>query len=108
MGRPLLSSLRHHPATVVAIALLVGAGPLGCGVTVPAPAGHGVDAAARTAGERRPADLGRTRLVLRLGERRLYVMDDDPGTPTESFPIAIGKEGWETPPGRYHVEEMIE
>jgi L,D-transpeptidase ErfK/SrfK len=49
-----------------------------------------------------------THLVLRLGERRLYLVDDDPGTPVESFPIAIGKEGWETPPGQYQVEELVE
>jgi lipoprotein-anchoring transpeptidase ErfK/SrfK len=36
------------------------------------------------------------------------MMDDDPGTPVESFPVAIGKTGWETPTGRYQVEEMIE
>ncbi len=35
-------------------------------------------------------------------------MDDDPGTPVESFPIAIGREGRETPTGRFQVEEMIE
>jgi L,D-transpeptidase ErfK/SrfK len=104
MGRHLLSSFRHHAATIVASALLAGTGPLGCGVTGPAPAHRGNDAA----GETKPADPGPTRLVLRLGERRLYVMDDDPGAPTRSFPIAIGKEGWDTPPGRYHVEEMIE
>ena len=47
-------------------------------------------------------------LVLRLGERRLYLMDDDPGTPVESFPIAVGREGLETPVGRFQVEEMVE
>jgi L,D-transpeptidase ErfK/SrfK len=108
MGRHLLSSLRHHPATVVAIAILAGAGPLGCGITGPAPDHHGDAAGARTGDEKKQADPGPTRLVLRLGERRLYVMDDDPGTPTESFPIAIGKDGWDTPPGRFHVEEMVE
>src|SRR5262245_7891720 len=71
MGRPLLSSLRHHSATVVAIALLAGAGPPGCGVTGPAPDRHGDDAGARTAGGTKPADPGPTRLLLRLGERRL-------------------------------------
>ncbi len=47
-------------------------------------------------------------LVLRLGERRLYLIDGDPRTPDESFPIAVGREGHETPTGRYQVEEMIE
>jgi L,D-transpeptidase ErfK/SrfK len=49
-----------------------------------------------------------THLVLRLGERRLYLVDGAPGTPIESFPIAIGREGWETPVGRFEVEEMVE
>ena len=26
---------------------------------------------------------------------------------TYPFPVAIGKEGWETPVGKYHVEEMV-
>jgi lipoprotein-anchoring transpeptidase ErfK/SrfK len=43
-----------------------------------------------------------------LGERRLYVVDDAPGIPDESFPIAVGREGLETPVGRFQVEEMIE
>lgn len=47
-------------------------------------------------------------LVLRLGERRLYLHDADPATTVESFPIAIGRDGHETPPGRYKVEEKVE
>src|SRR5262245_21899860 len=50
----------------------------------------------------------RTHLVLRLSERRLYLMHADPLLPTESFPIAIGREGHDTPTGQFHVEEMIE
>jgi L,D-transpeptidase ErfK/SrfK len=49
-----------------------------------------------------------TYLVLRLKERRLEMMRDDAATPLESFPIAIGRAGHETPIGRFHVEEMIE
>ena len=49
-----------------------------------------------------------TQLLLRLGERRLYLVDDDPKTPVESFPIAIGRQGWETPVGQFHIEEMVE
>jgi L,D-transpeptidase ErfK/SrfK len=107
MGRHLLSSLRH-PATMMAFAVLAAAGPLGCGITGPGPQPHGDNAGTQEASGAKPPDAGPTRLVLRLGERRLYVMDDDPGRPTESFPIAIGKEGWETPPGQFHVEEMVE
>jgi lipoprotein-anchoring transpeptidase ErfK/SrfK len=45
--------------------------------------------------------------VLHLGERRLYLVDEDRGTPVESFPVAIGRAGWETPVGQYQVEEMV-
>jgi lipoprotein-anchoring transpeptidase ErfK/SrfK len=48
-----------------------------------------------------------THLVLRLSERRVYLVDDNKEFPTESFPVAIGKDGFETPTGQYHVEEMV-
>jgi L,D-transpeptidase ErfK/SrfK len=47
-------------------------------------------------------------LLLRVRERRIYLIDDDPGTPVESFPIAVGRTGHETPIGRFAVVEMIE
>ncbi len=47
-------------------------------------------------------------LVLRLKERRLDVMEQDVPAPLESFAIAVGRAGHETPTGRFHVEEMIE
>jgi len=43
-----------------------------------------------------------------VGERRLYLIHDDPRTPAESFPIAVGREGHETPTGSFQVEDMIE
>jgi len=49
-----------------------------------------------------------TYLVLRVGERRLYMKSHDERIPTESFPIAVGRKGHETPTGDFHVEEMIE
>lgn len=55
-----------------------------------------------------PTEPEPTYLVLRLGERRLYLMDGDTRAPLESFPIAIGREGHDTPTGRFRVEEMIE
>ena len=46
------------------------------------------------------------RLVIRLGERRVYLYR---GTTIEtSYPIAIGRQGWETPTGQYEVLNMIE
>jgi len=90
---------RSGPILAVA-ALLAAIGGAGCGVAKPSPAAPHDQSAATT-----PKDP--THLVLRLGERRLYLIDGDPGTPAESFPIAIGKEGWETPVGQYQVEEMV-
>jgi len=58
------------------------------------------------ADEPRPAEA-KQYLLLRLRERRLYLMDHDPQTPVESFPIAVGKKGTETPTGEFQVEEMV-
>ena len=55
-----------------------------------------------------PTERQPTYLVIRLGERRLYLMDDGLAEPVESFPIAIGREGHDTPTGRFHIEEMIQ
>ncbi len=97
-------AMRRAPLSV-AIAL-VAAGASGCAVT-DRPAVH-ADVAAASQPEEPPPRRNTTYLVLRLGERRLYMMDDDPDTPLESFPIAIGREGLETPVGRFQVEEKVE
>jgi L,D-transpeptidase ErfK/SrfK len=44
------------------------------------------------------------RLVIKLGERRVYVYQRD--RVKTSFPVAIGRAGWETPTGRYQVIQM--
>ncbi len=46
------------------------------------------------------------RLVIRLGERRVYVYRGD--TVEVSYPVAVGRQGWETPTGEYEVLNMIE
>jgi hypothetical protein len=43
-------------------------------------------------------------LVLRLGERRVYVYKGD--EELASYPVAVGKEGWETPTGNFQVFNM--
>jgi lipoprotein-anchoring transpeptidase ErfK/SrfK len=43
-------------------------------------------------------------LVLKLGERRVYVYQKD--QVQASFPVAIGRSGWETPTGSYQVIQM--
>jgi L,D-transpeptidase ErfK/SrfK len=45
-------------------------------------------------------------LVIRLGDRQVYVYEGD--TLKASFPIAIGRTGWETPVGVHEVIQMVE
>ena len=46
------------------------------------------------------------RLELRLGERKVYVFKND--EIIASYPVAIGRAGWETPTGNFAVRDMIE
>lgn len=79
------------------LALLAG----GCGVVGPSP-----EPEPRTLEAVRPAPDD-PYLVLRLAERRIYLMDRDPVTSDPSFPIAVGRKGRETPTGRFRVEEKV-
>jgi len=45
------------------------------------------------------------RLVLKLKERRVYVYQGD--RVQKSYPVAIGRSGWETPTGQYQVLSMV-
>lgn len=45
------------------------------------------------------------RLVLKLRERRVYVYRKN--KVQASFPVAVGKDGWETPTGNFKVMQMI-
>lgn len=45
-------------------------------------------------------------LVVHLTERQLHVYNGD--TLTTSFPVAVGKPGWETPTGTFEVSYMLE
>lgn len=44
-------------------------------------------------------------LVIKLNERRVYVYRNQ--QLQTSYPIAVGREGWETPVGQYQVIQMI-
>jgi lipoprotein-anchoring transpeptidase ErfK/SrfK len=44
-------------------------------------------------------------LVIRLSERRVYVYDRE--QVITSYPIAIGRSGWETPTGEFEVIQML-
>lgn len=97
MRRPFAPLRRSPLALAVALAALAVSG---CAVAPP-PAPPAPEPIAATPP---PSSV---RLLLKLGERRLYVLDQDPLTPVESFPIAIGKPGTETPTGSFHVEELV-
>jgi L,D-transpeptidase ErfK/SrfK len=90
----------QRATTTATTALLVAAACIGCGPLHPASDSTDAKPVAR-------APENPTYLVLRVGERRLYMKSHD-GSATESFPIAVGRTGHETPTGEFHVEEMIE
>ncbi|MGD1805128.1 L,D-transpeptidase [Dapis sp. BLCC M126] len=46
------------------------------------------------------------RIVLRLGERRVYVYEGE--EEVASYPVAVGKPGWETPTGNFKVIQLVE
>jgi len=48
--------------------------------------------------------IDNTHLVIKLSQRRVYVYQDN--QLKVSYPIAVGKPGWETPIGRYKVFDM--
>jgi hypothetical protein len=48
--------------------------------------------------------LADVHLVLKLSDRRVYVYDKD--QVKTSFPVAIGRNGWETPTGKFKVTRM--
>jgi lipoprotein-anchoring transpeptidase ErfK/SrfK len=104
-----LASTRCRVAIDLAAALFAAIGFNACAVASRSATVDRV-AAAAAAQDSGPTPEPRLRpyLVLRLGERRLYLVDDAPDTPDESFPIAVGREGSETPVGRFRVEEMVE
>jgi lipoprotein-anchoring transpeptidase ErfK/SrfK len=50
--------------------------------------------------------LYQKRIVLRLSERRVYLYQGE--QELASYPVAVGKPGWETPTGSFEVIAMIE
>ena len=95
----------HGAPALRGITLLVAFGLIACGPAGPQP---NPGTQARVTDQSIPSDRRSTYLVLRLTERRLDLMEEDGPAPLESFPIAVGRAGHETPIGRFHVEEMIE
>jgi lipoprotein-anchoring transpeptidase ErfK/SrfK len=80
---------------------LLVAGAIACGPARPAPVQVQVPVVAEQAV---PTPRPSPYLVLRLAERRLYLMMDDVHAPPEAFPIAVGRAGRETPTGQFQIE----
>jgi L,D-transpeptidase ErfK/SrfK len=80
---------RTLAATILALAI----GMTGCAVTPPSPAAS-------------PAPK-EPYLLLKLNERRVYVMDD-PTAPPAGYPVAIGRPQWPTPTGKFQINQMVE
>jgi len=76
------------------VALLLLASAAGCGVEPPRPEPQHA--------KEEPY------LLLRLGERRLYLVDKDVRQPPQGYPVAIGRPQWPTPTGRFQVNELVE
>lgn len=58
------------------------------------------------AGDQQPVEFHPLRLVLTLSERQLSVYQGD--VPLVSYPVAVGREGWQTPIGEFSVFQKQE
>ena len=80
---------RTLAATILALAI----GMTGCAVTPPSPA--------------TPPAPKEPYLLLKLNERRVYVMND-PTAPPAGYPVAIGRPQWPTPTGKFQINQLVE
>ena len=53
-----------------------------------------------------PEDILNIKVVIRLSKRKVYVYQHE--ELIASYPIAVGKKGWETPQGNHSIIQMIE
>lgn len=53
-----------------------------------------------------PEETMNMKLVLRLGLKQVQVYEQD--KLIASFPVAVGKKGWETPVGEFEIIQMVE
>ena len=54
-----------------------------------------------------PAEPPEPYVLLRLGERRVYLVDETAGGFGEGFPVAIGRKQFPTPTGRFQINELV-
>ena len=94
-------------AILVTAAVLAGVGSSACRTATPSVIDERPAVSARAPDvDPAPEPRLRTHLVIRVSERRLYLIDDAPDTRDESFPIAVGREGLETPIGQVHAPRL--
>src|SRR5258706_8002399 len=94
------SRLRRTLATAVVVAVL------GPSVALPSDRAASRVSVTSPAGAIRDDDRGSDPiyLLLKLRERRLYVMETDDGRidgPVDSYPVAVGRKEYATPTGRF-------
>lgn len=55
-----------------------------------------------------PTPTPEPHLLLRLNERRVYVVENDVKQPPEGYRVAIGKPKFPTPVGKFQINELVE
>jgi len=53
-----------------------------------------------------PEEIKTVRILLKLGAKQVQVYEED--KLIASYPVAVGKKGWETPQGNFEIIQMIE
>ncbi len=93
-------SARGLVVLLVAFAIACGTFAMGCGIFGPRPE---PPAPAPT-----PTKTPDLHLLLRLDERRVYVVENDVKQPAEGYLVAIGQPKWPTPTGQFQINELVE
>ncbi len=104
-GASTASGARRTGALSFCLVVAMGAvvvGGVGCSLFGGGPKPPAVSEAAPA-----PAPPPEPYLVLNLTQRRVYIMDEVAGMPPESFRVAIGRKGFETPTGEFRINEMV-
>jgi lipoprotein-anchoring transpeptidase ErfK/SrfK len=83
---------------LVAAMGMVAAGGVGCALR-----GSGPHSAVAAAAAERPEPY----VLLRLGERRVYWVDEAVAGPPEAFRVAVGRARYPTPTGSFQINEMV-
>ena len=100
-GESRLGSARRLVILLWAFTVGIGAFTTGCGIFGPRPEPPPPPAPT-------PTKTPELHLLLRLDERRLYVVENDVKQPPQGYPVAIGQKKWPTPKGSFRINELVE